>query len=201
MSVTVIRKDALPPARLIFIGGCGIGLLGLLTMFLGCVAVASLEAYPAPKLVFATGLILVTSFVAAMPIWALFRLRRQVVSYHRAGLASIGFALGFAGFFPTALAARFFADGLNVSGWQLISLSILGGPLAAYVVGASLWGVVRFFTGPVVYGDANSCLGCGYTLVGCESSRCPECGQPFTTPLPAPDFATPEKPISDHAAY
>jgi len=179
----------MPSARLIFIGGCGVGLLSLLTMFLGAVCVASLETYVFPPFVIATGLILVTLFVVSIPVWAMFRLRRRVVTFHRAGLAAVGYALGFAGVFPAAVAARFFAVGLNMDGWQLIALSLVGGPLAAYVIGAALWMFVRMCTGPVIYGDDDSCLGCGYTLIGCESRRCPECGKAFTQRAGTPSYA------------
>ena len=189
MCVTVIRKDAMPSARLIFIGGCGVGLLSLLTMFLGAVFIASLETYVIPPFIIATGLILVTALVASMPVWAMFRLRRRVVTFHRAGLAAVGYVLGFAGVFPAAIAARFFAAGLNVDGWQLVALSVAGGPVAAYLAGAALWVFVRLCTGPVIYGDDDSCLGCGYTLIGCESGRCPECGRAFTNSTTTPTFA------------
>lgn len=176
MSVTVIRKDALPPVKHVFLGGCAYGLLSLLTMFLGGVFVASSDLSSLPPLVPTVAFLTVIAVVALVPFIAAYGHRRRIVTCHRAGLAAVGFLLGFAGVIEAGFAANYIAGGMT-EGWQQAAAICLGGPFAAYAAGAITWLAIRILTGPYIYGAPDDCPGCGYKLVNCGSDRCPECGK------------------------
>lgn len=78
---------------------------------------------------------------------------------------------------PMAFHVHVSASGLLVSPYLLGVVWVAS--VALIYLGC--WGCISVTRGSVRIQDGTLCPGCGYCLIGCPSSVCPECGRPFTS--------------------
>lgn len=102
--------------------------------------------------------------------------RRRIATWRRASIVALGAGGTIAVFASVPCAITLIAGGLP-------RVSLIGGFLAfeavIYVFVMSCWGLIQILYGPVVVVDKDTCVSCGYSLIGTESGRCPECGTVF----------------------
>ncbi len=155
--------------------GC---VLGLLTA--GAVAVFSLINVPIDSWLWWASRIILFAVVVSLPVTTQFVFHRRFSRARHAGLLGWSYGFSICPFLVIAHELGWLDAPIINNPVQVLLVSLAYGVFGAVFVFA-VWAVSRKARGRLRVIDGTNCPTCQYELKGCDSSVCPECGEPFDT--------------------